>query len=122
LNEQDRPRPQALADRNELKKGALLTAKTPTIARNPPAQAEKAPVPLTPDMFHVTSIALGDIPLAIVNAKRVAEGDWLRMTVGGKEISVQVLTIEDGLVHFGYGDQVIAAHLSPAISKTPGKQ
>lgn len=37
-------------------------------------------IPLSPELIHVTSIALGNPRLAIVNGKRLAEEDWLIMT------------------------------------------
>jgi hypothetical protein len=73
-------------------------------------------------MFRVTSIALGDVPLAIVNGRRVAEGDSLQVTVGGREIFLHVAKIEDGVVHLAHGKQVIDVHLAPATSKTPSHQ
>jgi hypothetical protein len=92
------------------------------VAPTPPPVAEQASVPITPDMFRVTSIALGDVALAIVNGRRVAEGDSLQVTVGGREIFLHVAKIEDGVVHLAHGKQVIDVHLAPATSKTPSHQ
>jgi len=67
-----------------------------------------------------TGEKLGDVPLAIVNGKRVAEGDSLQLTLGGREIFLHVAKIEDGVIHLAHGEQVIDVHLAPATSKTPG--
>jgi len=72
--------------------------------------------PVAADTLHVTSIALGDVPLAIVNGKRVAEGDWLAVTTASGKVSVKVAKIEDGVVHFDNGQQTIDAKLIPAAT------
>jgi hypothetical protein len=118
FSEQEPPRPEPLADRYTQRKRAL-SGTPPVTAASPPAAAEPF-VQVTPDMFRVTSIALGDTPLAIINGKRVAEGDSLQVTVGGREIFLHVAKIEDGVVHLAHGQQVIDAHLAPATAKTPG--
>jgi hypothetical protein len=118
FGEQEPPRPQPLADRNTQRKP--VRSDTPRGTPASPPVAGEAFVRITPDMFRVTSIALGDAPLAIVNGKRVAEGDSLQVTVGGREIFVHVAKIEDGVVHLARGEQVIDAHLAPPTSKSPG--
>jgi hypothetical protein len=118
FSQQEPPRPQPLANRDIKRKPAL--SQTFSITPIPPPGAGEAFVPITPQIVHVTSIALGDVPLAIVNGKRVAEGDWLAVTVAGREIFLQVTKIEDGVVHLVHGEQVIDARLAAAISKTPG--
>ena len=113
VREQEPPRPEPLADRHRQRKPALSdTSVTPPVAG-------EAFVRITPDMFRVTSIALGDVPLAIVNGRRVAEGDSLQVTGGGREIFLHVGKIEDGVVHLAHGKQVIDVHLAPPTSKTP---
>jgi hypothetical protein len=118
FGQQEPPRLQPLANRNTKRKPAL--SQTFSVTPIPPPAAGEAFVPITPQMVHVTSIALGDVPLAIVNGKRVAEGDSLALTVAGREIFLQVTKIEDGVVHLAHGGQVIDARLAAAISKTPG--
>jgi hypothetical protein len=117
FSEQEPPRPEPLAGRDTQRKRAL--SGTPPVTPASPAAGE-AFVQVTPDMFRVTSIALGDTPLAIINGKRVAEGESVQVTVGGRGILFQVAKIEDGVVHLAHGQQVIDAHLAPATSKTPG--
>jgi hypothetical protein len=118
FSEQEPPRPEPLAGRDTQRKRAL--SGTPPVTPASPPAAGEAFVQVTPDMFRVTSIALGDTPLAIINGKRVAEGDSLQVMVGGREIFLHVAKIEDGVVHLAHGQQVIDAHLAPATSKTPG--
>ena len=54
------------------------------VAISPPDGRDKDPlgkqgalIPVSPDLLHVTSIALGNPRLTIVNGKRLAEEDWL---------------------------------------------
>jgi len=118
FSEQEPPRTEPLANRDAQRKPAL--SGTPPVTPASPPVAGEALVRIMPDMFRVTSIALGDVPLAIVNGKRVAEGDSLQLTLGGREIFLHVAKIEDGVIHLAHGEQVIDVHLAPATSKTPG--
>jgi hypothetical protein len=72
-------------------------------------QADKpAPlVPVNPDMLHVTSIAMGETPLTIVNGKRLAEGDGLAIATPLGTATVRVEQIQDGLVRFRHGGETI---------------
>ena len=79
-------------------------------------------VPVLPDMLHVTSIALGKVPLAIVNGKRVAEGDWLEVKTDRGIGAVQVEKIEDRVVHFRSGEISIEAKLvQPSVAPSPSR-
>ena len=68
-------------------------------------------VPISADMLHVTSIALGNPRLIIVNGKRLAQGDWLVVKTPNAEASVRIVSIEDGIVRFKQGKQTIDARL-----------
>ena len=85
-----------------------------------PSTAETAApspiVPVTADMLHVTSIALGDVRLAIVNGKRLAEGDSLDLKTPAGVVTLRVTSIEDGVVHFKYAGQTIDAKLTAPSS------
>jgi len=76
-------------------------------------------VPISPDMLHVTSIAMGKPRLTIVNGKRLAEEDWLVVKTPNGEASVRVISIEDGLVRFKHGGETIDAHLQAIPSPPP---
>jgi hypothetical protein len=71
-------------------------------------------VPVGPDLLHVTSIALGNPRLTIVNGKRLAEEDWLVVKTPQGEASVRVILIQDGLVRFKHGGETIDARLQLA--------
>lgn len=71
-------------------------------------------VPISPDMLHVTSIALGNPRLTIVNGKRLAEEDWLIVKTPNGEASVRVISIQDGFVRFKHGGETIDARLQLA--------
>jgi hypothetical protein len=78
-------------------------------------------VPVSPDMLHVTSIALGDPRLTIVNGKRLAEGDGLAIATPLGTATVRVELIQDGLVRFRHGGETIdvkmqALQVVPAAS------
>ncbi|HWY39395.1 MAG TPA: hypothetical protein VNX27_01230 [Chthoniobacterales bacterium] len=68
-------------------------------------------IPVSPDLLHVTSIALGNPRLTIVNGKRLAEEDWLVVKTPNGEASVRVISIQDGLVKFKHGGETINAPL-----------
>ena len=67
--------------------------------------------PVTSDMLTVSSIALGRVPVAIVNGILVSEGGIVRVQTSKGPVNVQVVRISDGLVQFQSGDQVILANL-----------
>jgi hypothetical protein len=92
----------------------------PTPPPIPKGLTLKTDLPITADALHVTSIALGDIHLAIVNGKRLAEGDWLLVRMGSDVAAVQVAKMEDGVVHFTYGARTIDSKLlKPSKQKAP---
>jgi hypothetical protein len=68
-------------------------------------------IPLNADMLHVTAIALGQSNLAVVNGKRVTEGDSLVVVTSDGPAAVRVAKIEQGVVHFDYGTEKIEAKL-----------
>jgi len=91
------------------------------VAISPPDNRDKDPlgdrsalVPVNPDLLHVTSIALGNPRLAIVNGKRLAEEDWLVVKTPKGEASVRVVSIQDGFVRFKHGGNTIDARLQMA--------
>jgi hypothetical protein len=91
------------------------------VAISPPDGRDKDPlgnrgalIPLSPDLIHVTSIALGSPRLTIVNGKRLAEEDWLVVKTPQGEASVRVISIQDGFVRFKHGGNTIDARLQAA--------
>ena len=96
------------------------------VAISPPDGRDKDPlgkqsklVPVSPDLLHVTSIALGNPRLTIVNGRRLAEEDWLVIKTPNGEASVRVISIEDGLVKFKHGGETIGARLQTPPSPPP---
>lgn len=79
-------------------------------------------VPINPDMLHVTSIALGNPRLTIVNGKRLAEEDWLVVKTPNGEASVRVISIQDGFVRFKHGGETIDARLQLATETKAAPQ
>lgn len=75
---------------------------------------------VTPEMLRVTSIALGDHPLAVVNGQGVAKGDSLVLKTAAGNVNLLVTKIEDGVVQFDFGGQKIDAKLPPEfVQKQP---
>jgi len=68
-------------------------------------------VPVNPEMLHVSSIALGNPRLTIVNGKRLAEGDWLVLSTYLGAASVRCIQIDDGIVRFRHGGEMLSAKL-----------
>jgi predicted RNA-binding protein with EMAP domain len=66
---------------------------------------------LNADLLHVTAIALGQSNLAVVNGKRVTEGDSFVVVTSDGPAAVRVAKIEEGVVHFAYGTEKIEAKL-----------
>ena len=82
--------------------------------RQDPLGDRGALIPISPEMLHVTSIALGIPRLTIVNGKRLAEEDWLVVKTPVGEGSVRVISIQDGFVRFKHGGETIDARLQLA--------
>lgn len=79
---------------------------------SPSASATEAPTPeawVSVDMLRISSIALGNAPLAVVNGQRLATGDLLEVKTPAGPATLRVVGIEDGTVHFKYGSQIIDA-------------
>ena len=84
----------------------------------PVAQPEpEAPFLITEDMFHVTSIALGQPRLAVVNGIALGEGESLTIVAGNHIASVRVSGIADGTVTLKVGSQTLSAKLSGSVAK-----
>jgi hypothetical protein len=57
-------------------------------------------VSITAEKLHVSSIALGEILLAVVNGARLAEGDSISLKTPSGVVTLRVEKIEDDGVHF----------------------
>jgi hypothetical protein len=81
---------------------------------NPPAPIV---VQLNADLIQVTSIALGHPRLAVVNGKRVGEGDFITVHTPVRSIAItlRVLEISDRQVKLSDGTQTITVHLTLAL-------
>jgi hypothetical protein len=90
------------------------------VAAPPPPPRVQAPPPIyvTPDMLNVSAISLGTGRLAIVNNKRLGEGDSLTLHTPTGIAILRVIRIEDGVVRFEYAGQIFEAKLTaPAQAK-----
>ena len=58
---------------------------------------------LKPELFIVSSISTGAVPIAIINGKMYGEGELIPFNAGGpKPVSAQVYKISDGTVTLRY--------------------
>jgi hypothetical protein len=71
------------------------------------AAAPAAKIRLEPGHFSVTSILLGNPPLATINGRSFEEGELLPVIWGTERLRVVVRTIRDGGVTLEYEDQQI---------------
>jgi hypothetical protein len=82
------------------------------IVHPPSAAVEPSPVATIPsDVFKVSSIALGRSPIAIVNGLVVSEGGTVQVQTANGIVTVRVVSIQDSVVQFKYGEQTIFANL-----------
>ena len=72
-------------------------------------------VEINEEMLHVSSIALGRVPLAFVNGTLITEGGSLEVETARGNATLQVTSIVDGAVRFKYGSQTISANLRQAV-------
>jgi len=72
---------------------------------------------ITAEMLHVSSIALGRIPLAVVNGIPITEGGSLEVQTAGGNATLRVTSIVDGAVRFKYESQTISVNLREAFPR-----
>ena len=82
-----------------------------------PQPEPEAPFLITEDMFHVTSIALGQPRLAVVNGVALSEGECLTIVAGNHIAGVRVIDIADGAVTLKVGSQTLSAKLGQSTAK-----
>jgi hypothetical protein len=71
-------------------------------------------VEITAEMLDVSSIALGRVPLAVVNGISVTEGAFLEIHTANGNASIRLTNISDGAVRFKYGNETISVNLRQA--------
>ena len=80
------------------------------------APAVAQPV-VTTDMLHVSSIALGRVPVAVINGRIIGEGASVTLETPEGNATLRVQKIRDGAVEFRYLGQTISINLGTALSK-----
>lgn len=111
-----------LWERKRPHRSATIVAETPgpSVALGMVSMApETGPnfIQITPEMLHVSAIALGRARLAIVNGKELGEGDSLALSTADGVVTLRVVKISDGAVRFKNGAQFIDAKLETAIGQ-----
>ena len=84
---------------------------------NEEAEAAAGGATLRADLFHVTAISLGSTRLAIVNGKKVTEGDTVVVSTSSGAATVRVAKIEDGVVHLVYGRERIDVKVNTGVAQ-----
>jgi hypothetical protein len=59
------------------------------------------------DDFMVTTILLNDPPMAVINGKDMSEGEVATLPVQGQDVTVQLLSVQDGQVIIRWQNQHI---------------
>lgn len=72
---------------------------------------------VTDDMLHISSIALGRNPVAIVNGAFVSEGASVQLPTPDGTVILRVGRIRDGAVDFHYAGETISVNLSLLLKK-----
>jgi len=85
---------------------------TPGTAIAGPQKAAVARPMMTPEDFVLTSISsFGGTRMATVCGKAVAEGDLVKVNLGGQPVKVQVVRVSDGSVVLRYAGQEVTVVL-----------
>lgn len=80
-------------------------------ASAPMAAATPVPELFKPDLFSVTSIATGGVPVAVINGRIYGEGELVPFNSGGpKPVSAQVYAIRDGMVTLRYQNKTVTVY------------
>jgi hypothetical protein len=94
----------------------LIYATTHSVSDSPHSIATPAPiiVQINSDLLRVSAIALGHPRLAVINGKRVAEGDTVTLHTPMRSVAVtlRVVRIADGRIDLSDGMHVLTARLT----------
>jgi len=84
----------------------------------PQSAAPEIAQPLvTEEMLHVSSIALGRSPIALVNGAIVSEGATIQLSLPEGNVSLRVQKIRDGAVDFRYAGKTVSVNLGASLLK-----
>ena len=99
----------------------FVSVATKSLSDSPRTVKPPAPiiVQIDADLLRVTAIALGELPLAVINGRQVAEGDELILhtPTAAVAVTLQVIKIQEGRIDLTDGVQVLTARL-----RAPGMQ
>ena len=81
---------------------------------SPQEKVAAAPVRIQvgPESFRLSTIMLGDPPLAVINGRDVTVGDIIPVAVAGRVVSVRVSAIRDGFVVLDHDGKTVLVQLS----------
>lgn len=85
--------------------------------------SKTAKVQLDPSQFNLTSILLGNPPLATINGHAFGEGEYLPVLYGNDRLRVVLRSIRDGGVTLDYdGQQIFVGMKRPEIAPKQSQQ
>jgi hypothetical protein len=84
------------------------------------AESAPAAVTLKADSFVVSSILLGNPPLAVINGREMAEGEIVAIQIGAQRLYVQLASVQDGRVVLRYLNQNLIVPLRRTGEPLPG--
>jgi hypothetical protein len=70
---------------------------------------------VTPEMLQISSIALGRVPMAVINGVLVSEGAAIQLQTSGGIAILRVEKIKDGEVEFRYGREIFSVGLGATV-------
>ena len=78
----------------------------------------QAPIVPHAEDFTVTSILMGEPPLAVINGKGMAEGEVAQFPFNGQNVPVQLMAVRDGSVVLRWQNQnlIVPLHRNEALS------
>lgn len=71
--------------------------------------------------LRISSIALGDPRLAVINGKLVGEGEALSLKVGDSTVTLHVVKIGEGEVTLTDGSRQFEIEMAPEAARRAGK-
>lgn len=58
-----------------------------------------------PGTFDISSILVGDPPIAVINGGEYVPGDIIPVSVNGREVTVRLMAVEDGYIRVRHEDK-----------------
>lgn len=101
---------------------ARIVPTAPVTVASPAKPPASVPAKIEATSLRINSIALGDPRLAVINGRELAEGDALTLQIGGANVVLHVVKIDEGAVSFSQGSSVFAVKMAPEeLHRSPSR-